>query len=73
MKKGKTSKINASAVAAIKNQKVEKHRALSFETSDPNVASVSKNGKIKAISKGKCKIYVYSQNGITKTIEVTVK
>ena len=73
LKKGKTSKINASAVAAIKNHKVEKHRVLSFETSDPNVASVSKNGKIKAISKGKCKIYVYSQNGIAKTIEVTVK
>jgi uncharacterized protein YjdB len=34
---------------------------------------VDKNGKIKGKKKGKATIYVYAQNGLYKTVKVTVK
>ena len=37
------------------------------------IASVDKNGKVKGLKKGKCKIYAYAQNGVCKTITVKVK
>jgi uncharacterized protein YjdB len=52
---------------------MKKHRAIAFETSNPKVATVDKKGKIKAVGKGKCKIYAYAQNGVCKAISVTVK
>ena len=38
-----------------------------------NTSNNQKKGKIKAVKKGKCVIYVCTQNGIYKTIKVTVK
>ncbi len=49
------------------------HRPFAYETSNKKVATVSATGKIKAVGKGKCKIYVYAQNGKYKTVYVTVK
>ena len=40
---------------------------------NPMIAEVSETGLIKAKNKGKCKIWVYAQNGVYKTITVKVK
>ena len=60
-------------LSAAKGVKVKKHRAVCFESSDPTVAVVTKKGKITAKKAGKCSIFVYAQNGIYKTIKLTVK
>lgn len=71
LKKGKTAKIKATYTS---KKKVRTHiRIVRFESSNKKVATVSKTGKIKAKKKGKCTIYVYAQNGIYKTVKVTVK
>ncbi len=71
LKKGKTAKIKATYTS---KKKVRTHiRIIRFESSNKKVATVSKTGKIKAKKKGKCTIYVYAQNGIYKTVKVTVK
>ena len=69
----KTYKIKASGIAQSAKLKVKKHRKLSYETSDPKIATVTKKGVIKATSKGNCKIYVYAQNCMNKAIKVMVK
>ena len=66
-------KIRAAAVPQSGKLKVRRHRKISFETADPKVAVVTKDGKITAIGKGQCMIYAYAQNGVMKTIKVTVK
>ncbi len=48
-------------------------KTFAYETSNKQVAKVSSTGKIKAVGKGKCKVYVYAQNGKYKTVYVTVK
>ncbi|MBQ9062169.1 MAG: Ig-like domain-containing protein [Eubacterium sp.] len=53
--------------------KIKKHRAVMFESSDPKIATVTKKGVIKGIKKGKCYIYVYAQNGLSKKVKVTVR
>ena len=71
LKRGKTFKLKAT----LKNGKlkVSKHRKIAFESSDPTVATVTKSGKIKAISSGTCYIYAYAQNGVSARCKVTVK
>ena len=44
-----------------------------YESTNPTIAAVDKKGKIKGIKKGKCDIYIYTQNGYSKKIKVTVK
>ncbi len=45
-----------------------------YESSDSQIATVTKNGKIKGIKEGKsCYIYIYAQNGLYKQVKVTVK
>ena len=73
LSKGKTAKIQAVETPAEKNKTIHKHRALSYETSNSKVATVTENGKIKAVGKGTCSIWVYAQNGVYKTITITVK
>ena len=52
----------------------DKHAAsLRYLSSDTGVATVSKSGKIKAVGKGTCYVYVYTKNGINKKVKVTVK
>lgn len=71
LKKGKTFKIRASEVK--KDKALKKHRAICYESSNTKVATVTKKGKIKAKTKGKCTVYVYAQNGKMKKVKVTVK
>ncbi|MCR4691615.1 MAG: Ig-like domain-containing protein [Lachnospiraceae bacterium] len=71
LKQGKGARIK---VKVKTNKKAKWHIAkYRFESSDPAVATVNKKGKVKAVSKGKCSIYVYAQNGIYKKVSVTVK
>ena len=74
LKKGKTAKIKAKLVLYKKGKKTLDHEPkFRYATSNDKVAKVSKKGKIKAVGKGKCDIYVYAQNGCAKKIKVTVK
>ena len=54
-------------------KKYKTYRKLTLESSDPSRVKILKNGKIKAISKGKCYIYAYSQNGRFAKIKIKVK
>ena len=71
LKVKKTFTIKTSVVK--KGKKLGKHRKVAYESSDPKIASVSGKGKIKALKTGKCKIYVYGQDGTSKVVKVTVK
>ena len=71
IKNGKTFKIKASEIK--KDKKIKRHRAICYESSNTKIATVNSKGKIKAKKKGKCTIYVYAQNGVYKTVKVTVK
>lgn len=73
LKKKKTFKLKAKAIKASKKIKMKNHRGILYESSNPKVASVNKKGVIKGVSKGKCKVYAYAQNGICQVINVTVK
>lgn len=44
-----------------------------YKSSDPSIATVNENGKIRAKAKGTCYIYVATINGLTKKIKLTVK
>ncbi|MCI5933989.1 MAG: fibronectin type III domain-containing protein [Lachnospiraceae bacterium] len=68
---GKTHAIKASL--EVEKQNVRSHAIISYESADPAVASVDANGRIKAKKKGTCMIYVYAQNGLYTTVQVTVK
>ena len=71
LKKGKTAKIKATEVK--KKLRIQHHRGIAYESSNKKIATVSADGKITAKKKGTCKIWVYAQNGVYKTITVTVK
>ena len=76
LKKGKAFKIKAKVNKVNKKKKLmpKSHApTLRYMTSDKKIATVSSKGKIKAIAKGKCTIYAYAHNGITKKVTVTVK
>lgn len=53
--------------------KVKKYRALKYETRNAAVATVSGKGVVTAKARGTCYVYAYAQNGVFKTIKVTVK
>ena len=73
IKKGKTFKLAAKAVAQSKKLKVRRHRGICYESSNKKVATVSKKGVITGKKKGTCYVYAYAQNGVMKKIKVTVK
>ena len=73
---GKTFKIKAKTVKVSKGKKLlsKKHaKRYRYYSSRKAVAKVTKKGKIKAVGKGKCVIYVFAQNGLYTKINVTVK
>ena len=71
LKKGKTKTVKA----AKKRGKlpVKEHRALTFESDNTAVATVSSKGRIRAVRKGTCYVYAYVQNGLYARVKVTVK
>lgn len=74
----KTLYVDKTSVKLYKNQKLTLRAATSpsakitFTSSNSKIAKVNKKGKITAVKKGKCKIYVRA-NGIQRTVNVQVK
>ena len=67
LKKGKSVKLTAK----LKSKKpVHIHRNIAWESDNPKVATVTKNGKIKAVGKGSCTVYAYAQNGVYAKVKV---
>ncbi len=74
VKKGKKFKLKGKEVKVNKKKKIRQHRVVCYESTNNKIATVTKKGGvIKGKKKGTCKIYVYTQNGIYKTVKVTVK
>ncbi len=71
LKKGKTLRLKASEIKGKKPSK--KCRKLCYESDNEEIASVTKKGRVKAKAKGKCGIYIYTQNGLYKKVRITVK
>ncbi len=76
LKKGGTAAIKAGTVMVSRNKKKlsdEHAKEFRYATTNNRIAVVSKKGKIKAVGKGSCSIYVYARNGYAKRIKVKVK
>ena len=73
IKKGKTFKLKGKQIPAKKKLKVKKHRAIKYESTNTKIATVNKKGVVKGKKKGKCYVFVYSQNGVFAKIKITVK
>ncbi len=68
---GETFKIKATVNS---DKKVRKHvSAVRYRSNKTSVCTVNKNGKIKAVGKGTCKVYAIAQNGKRKAVKVTVE
>lgn len=74
LNEGGTFLIKAKVNKLQKGKKLITHDAqLRYFSTDDKVAKVGTAGKITAVSKGKCKIYVFAVNGASKTITVNVE
>lgn len=76
LKKDKSATIKARTVLVSKDRKqlTDKHaKQFRYATTNKKVATVSGKGKIKAVGKGSCTIYVYARNGYAKKVKVKVK
>ena len=67
LKKGKKVKLKVKLNPANATEKV------TFKSSNKKVAKVTKNGVVKAVKKGKCKITVKTASGKKAVVKVTVK
>ena len=68
----RTVRISGS-VKGVRKGKVLKHAPrLRFISTDPGVATVSKKGDVTGVSGGSCEIYVLANNGLWKSVKVTV-
>ena len=66
IKKGKTLKLTV--------KKIEPENAkITWKSSDKKIATVDKNGKVKAKKKGKCTITCTTSTGVQATCRITVK
>ena len=71
---GKTFKLKCTTKVENSKKSLLSHTsAYRYYTSNTKVATVTKNGVIKAKGKGKCTVYVLANNGVYKRIKVTVK
>ena len=71
LKKGKAARIRTEELK--RDKKIRHHLGFRYETSNKKVATVTADGVIKAVGKGKCTIIVYTQNGVYKEISVRVR
>ena len=68
------SKVVTFKVVLPKGKKIKNHTAaIHYKTTNAAIVTVSKDGMIKAKSKGSCYVYAYAQNGVYLKIKVTVK
>jgi uncharacterized protein YjdB len=73
---GKTVAIKAKTIPEIQGKKLleETHAArYRYASDNKKVAAIDENGKITAVGKGTCHIYIYAQNGTSGKVSVTVK
>ena len=74
LKVNKTFKIQAKVKLENKKKKQIVHaKTYRYYTDNSNVAKVSKKGVITAKAKGRCLVYVLTNNGVYRKIKVTVK
>ena len=72
----KTFKIKAKVTLVDKTKKSlsDKHAPMfRYASTNKAVATVDKNGKVTAVGKGTCYIWVYAKNGYGKKVKITVK
>lgn len=72
----KSYQIDATTILADSKKKhLSEHHAAEFryKSSNPNVATVDKDGKVRAVARGTCYVYVYAQNGVSTRMKITVK
>lgn len=55
-----------------KKKKHMTHRKLSYESSNPEVATVDSKGVVQALSEGQCTIFVFDQSGKCRKVNITV-
>ena len=73
---GKTAKVSAKLTRVKNGRKFlgTSHAPLyRYKSGDASIASVNGSGKITAKHAGTCKIYIYAQNGLWTSVNVTVK
>ena len=73
---GKKVKIKAKTILVHKKKKQlsNKHaKEFRYASTNKQIATISKSGKIKGVKKGTCTVYVYARNGFAKKVKVTVK
>ncbi len=70
---GKTKKVTYQVVLPENKKSKDSISSARFETTNPEIATISKSGTITAKAKGTCDVYVYAQNGVYKKIKVTVE
>lgn len=70
---GKKKKIKATRVLPKKAKMREHANKFRYESSDETVAIIDKKGRVIGKNPGTCYGFVYIQNGIYKTVKITVK
>ena len=74
LKKGKQKKLSVKLVYENKRKKLSYHmEGVTFKTTNKKIATVTKNGVIKAKGKGTCYVYVTAYSGAYVKVKVTVK
>ena len=74
LKAGKARTVRATVKGVKSDRKPLQHAKLvRWYSSNVNVATVDKNGKVKAAGKGTCTIYAIANNGVRSSVKVTVK
>lgn len=69
IRKGKTYRLKTNTKQI---KKLSGSSKVSYESSNPKVAAVTKKGVIRAKKKGKCTVYAYAGNEICRKVKVTV-
>lgn len=72
LKVGKTGKVTCRVILPKGTKMNELTTDLRYESSNKKLATVNSNGIIKAVAKGSCYIYAYTQNGVYTRIKITV-
>ena len=72
LKVGQSLKLSAKAKKA-KGASLKRIVKMRYESTNPDVATVSAGGVVRAKAKGSCYVYAYAQNGVAKRVRVTVK
>ena len=59
-------------ITATTEELIDHRRNIRFESANPQIASVTLNGRITAVQPGVTYVYAYAQNGVSQRIRVTV-